>query len=225
MKQSLTKAEKLLLAAADLEKRGIRPFSAEDLVVGAWRKYPDAFALEGYPEYPDSNRIYAEIMGSKPLRRRGWIVKVGEKRYQISNAGSVAAQSLGWVGDPGGGSRADLRRQQKLLLGKLLSSRAVQKTKTDKAESLTFPDACAFWDISPRSVAKTLQARLEGVDAVLAVAGEIIRDKGALEFTHGGTRVGANDIQLLRDTHKLLLEVFAAEIEVIRGRRDERLAR
>lgn len=225
MGKSLTKAEKLLLTAADLEQGGIRPFSAEDLVVAAWKKYPDAFALEGYPEHPDSNRIYAEIMGSKPLRRRGWIVKVGEKRYQLSNAGRIAAESLGWVGDLREGSRADLSREQKLLLRRLLSSRAAQKAQADDVGSIIFPDACAFWDISPRSLAKTVQARLESVEAVLTTAEEIIQDKGALEFTHGGTPVGADDIQLLRDTHNLLLEMFAAEIEVIRGRKDERLAR
>jgi len=225
MGKSLTKAEKLLLAAADLEQRGVRPFSAEDLVIAAWRKYPDAFALQGYPQHPDSNRIYAEIMGSKPLRRHGWIVKTGEKRYQLSNAGRLASESLGWVGDSREGSRADLRREQKLLLGKLLSSRAVQKARADNVGAIIFPDACAFWDISPRSVAKTLQARLESVEAVLAVAEEIIREKGALAFTHGGAPIGADDIQLMRDSHNLLLEKFAEELEVIRARNDERLTR
>lgn len=225
MGKSLTKADKLLLTASDLEQRGIRPFSAEDLVVAAWKKYPDAFALEGYPEHPDSNRIYAEIMGSKPLRRRGWIVKTGEKRYQLSNAGRLAAEGLRWVGDSREGSRADLSREQKLFLGRLLSSRAVQKTRADNAEAIIFPDACAFWDISPRSVAKTLQARLESVEAVLAVAEEIIQEKGALAFTHGSAPVGADDVQLVRDTHNLLLEEFVEELEVIRARKDERLAR
>jgi len=225
MGKSLTKAEKLLLAAADLEQRGVRPFSAEDLVIAAWRKYPDAFALEGYPQHPDSNRIYAEIMGSKPLRRRGWIVKTGQKRYQLSNAGRLQAESLGWIGDSRKGSRADLSREQKFLLRRLLSSRIVEKARTDNIESIIFPDACAFWDISPRSLAKRLQARLESVEAVLAVAEEIIWDKGALAFTHGGAPIGADDIQLMKDTHNLLLEKFAEELEVIRARKDERLTR
>jgi hypothetical protein len=118
-----------------------------------------------------------------------------------------------------------LSREQKLLLRRLLSSRAARKAHADDVGSIIFPDACAFWDISPRSAAKTLRARLESVDSVLTVAEDLIREKGALAFTHGGELVRAEDIQLLRDTHNLLLEEFAEELDVIDSRNDERAAR
>lgn len=39
----LTVHERLLLVAADLEKSGKRTFSAEDLVVASWKRFPDTF--------------------------------------------------------------------------------------------------------------------------------------------------------------------------------------
>lgn len=222
MTPGLTKAERLLLAGAHLEERGERPFSAEDLVVEAWTRYPDVFALEGYPEYPDSNRVYAEVMGSKALRSRGWMVKVGEKRYQLSEAGRLVAEGLGWAAPAEGPSRADLSRSRKIIVARLLSSRAAEKARMDSTDAIVFADACGFWDISPRSDAKTLEARLKTVEGVLTAAEAVVANKGALQLTQARLAVAAKDLQLLRDTHNLLLERFAEELELIRRRRDER---
>src|SRR5437867_7351265 len=94
-----TVPDKLLLAAYDLERSGSRPFSAEDLVVTAWQKFPDTFGLAGYRgrsglSYPDSNRVFAEIMGSKPIRKRGMLTKVGSKMYQLTEVGRDHARLL-----------------------------------------------------------------------------------------------------------------------------------
>ncbi len=99
-KDRLSITEKLLLAAYELEESGRRPFSAEDLVVSAWQKFPDAFGLAGYRNstsslaYPDSNRVFAEIMGSKPIRKRGFLKKVGTKMYQLTEAGHEHARTF-----------------------------------------------------------------------------------------------------------------------------------
>ena len=98
--EALRITEKLLLAAFDLEQRGHSPFSAEDLVVSAWQKFPDAFGLAGHRGddgqlcYPDSNRVFAEIMGSKPIRKRGLLRKVATKMYQLTEGGREHARLL-----------------------------------------------------------------------------------------------------------------------------------
>lgn len=219
----LTKAEKLLLAAVSLEQTGKRPFSAEDLVVEAWKRFPDAFSLDGYAEYPDSNRVYVEIMGSKPLRTRGWITKIGGKRYQVTEAGHLAYKGLSWVNGESMGPSVDLSREQRLLISRLLSSTALKKARADNIESIIFPDACAFWDISSRSVAKTLHGRLQSVEAVLAAVRQVISKSSSLDLGHGGDTLELDDLELLMETHALLLEMFAKELDIIRARRDERL--
>ena len=92
--------EKLLLSAYELELDGKKPFTAEDLVVSSWQNFPDAFGLQGYRDsegnllHPDSNRVFAEIMGSKPIRKRGLLIKVGVKQYQLTEAGEELARLL-----------------------------------------------------------------------------------------------------------------------------------
>src|SRR5262245_47549600 len=72
-----TLPEKILLAASLLEEGGQSPFSAEALIVSAWRKYPRTFGLKGFEEqFPDSNKVLSGIMGEKGLPRRGWMTKV-----------------------------------------------------------------------------------------------------------------------------------------------------
>src|SRR5688500_7047042 len=87
--------QKLLLAAYSREQRRT-PFSAEELVVEAWRRFPDAFGFIADGEsFPDSHRVAMEIMGSKPLSKLGYLERVGSKLYRLSTAGTHAARRLG----------------------------------------------------------------------------------------------------------------------------------
>lgn len=60
-----------------------QPFTESQLVVAAWKQYPDRFCLHGYPEYPDSNRVRAELCGQKGLVALGYFVKEGPKLYRV----------------------------------------------------------------------------------------------------------------------------------------------
>ena len=71
MAKRLSLAEEVLLAAEDLDLNGQSPLTAEDIVVAAWRKFPDSFSMEGHAQYPDSNRVYTKLMGKKGLSGRG----------------------------------------------------------------------------------------------------------------------------------------------------------
>jgi hypothetical protein len=214
--------EKVLIAAYYLEKSGQSPFTAEDLVIAAWKKYPDAFGLEGYGDkYPDSNRVFTKIMGDKGLRGKGWLLKAGEKLYNLSDAGKLYAASI--ANDSiSSASRASLDRKQKETLQKLLQSKAVLKVKNQMNNQLIFLDACSFWEISPRSISNTLIARLATINAIVKVCEEIILDKGAIAIIHGDIPITLEDVNLIKLTHQILLEKFSKEIDIIKNRKDER---
>src|ERR1700689_3173266 len=90
-----TVPEKILLAAFQLEEQGQSPFSAEALVVAAWQKFPRTFGLKGYSDlYPDSNKVLTSIMGEKGLARRGWLVKMGQKLYNLTRDGREVVRTL-----------------------------------------------------------------------------------------------------------------------------------
>jgi hypothetical protein len=226
--EELTVPDKLLLAAYELEGGGTRPFSAEDLVVSAWRKFPDTFGLAGYRgddgkiSYPDSNRVFAEIMGSKPIRKRGLLAKVGSKMYQLTEAGRDYARLLLARSDGALTEKAALARETEQEIKRLFASRAVEKIKNNRAEELTFYDACDFWRISPRSSAIELEGRLANFERVVDSARKVVASKPA-RFEHTGPTFGAADLDVLLNVHTELKQRFEEEFRIIRKRTDERI--
>lgn len=224
---SLSISEKVLFAAFGLEQQGRRPFSAEDLVVAAWREFPDAFGLAGYqssdgrPLYPDSNRVFVEIMGSKPIRKRGLLVKVGKKMYQLTEAGRAHAHLLSRRRSAVSVEKIGLSREIQHKLKRLISSKATQKYRDGRPDDLTFHDACAFWSISPRSSAIEFNGRIANLTELIAIARDGIRDKAAT-FEHGGHIVTTRDLDGLLALHECLLKNFGREVQIIKSRMDER---
>lgn len=97
MNDELTTLKKVLIAAAMLDGDQ-QTFTAEDVIVRAWRSFPESFGLSGYrEEHPDSNRVLAKLMGSLGLCGRGWLEQTNTKTYRLTNAGRKMARSLGFV--------------------------------------------------------------------------------------------------------------------------------
>jgi hypothetical protein len=227
---SITVHEKLLLAAAELEEGGKPIFSAEDLVVAAWRLDPDTFGLaghlgdDGHPAYPNSNRVFVEIMGSKPVRKQGLLAKAGTKRFKLTESGWQRVRQLRRVTDETDerdGGKVVFERETARKLQKLLGTRAVEKMRSGRYDKITFHDASSFWGISARSSAMAFQSRLGEVEGVLRAAEQAAANR-PIRFEHGGRAYTGEDIQAVIDLHQALLARFEDELDVLRGRRDER---
>lgn len=222
-----TVCEKLLIAAFDLEISGRRTFSAEDLVVCAWQRFPDTFGLAGYPDesgslaYPDSNRVFMEIMGSKPVRKRGFLRKVGTKMYELTESGREIARSLAGEDSGDSSQKTALTRQTRRELERLFASRAVEKFRNNRGSEVTFFDACGFWGISARSSAIQLEGRIANLCTVIGTARKATGSKDAA-LRHGGPAFGSADLDMLLSVHEELAARFKAELDTIRKRRDER---
>jgi hypothetical protein len=225
--KNLTVQDKLILAAYHLESDGRSPFTAEDLVVSAWRGYPDTFGLAGYktPQgtlmYPDSNRVFAEIMGSKPVRKRGLLTKVGQKMYQLTEAGRHHAVLLAQRATTETTQKSGLARDVRSYIERLMGSRAMSKYREGRSDEITFFDACAFYGISPRSSAIELQGQVANLLGVLGAA-KAAAGKDAVALRHDGKRYDAKDIEGLFAVHEFMQEKFRAELDIIRKRIDER---
>jgi len=216
-------ADKLVIAAATLGEGG-GSFTAEDLVVAAWERFPETFGLRGHlddrgrPLYPDSNRVFAEIMGTKPVRKRGWIEKVGNKRYRISDVGRQRASEVH------GGSSAHklvLDRGATDRIGRLLKSRAMIKLREGRSEEITFLDACFLWGINPRSNLNELTVKFGDFDHLLKAVEQSVPN-GGFVLRHGDVPYTIADVRTLHRLSEDLRERFASEIETIKSRRTER---
>lgn len=232
MTEKLTVPEKLLLAALEARRKSTT-FSAEDLVVQAWTFYPDTFGLSGYANlYPDSNRVLTNIMGTKGMRGKGWLRKVGEKQYRLTPTGLSDGEALlGQSGEPKGAERkdylrAELDRGAQSALDRLVTTSAARKILSGGGEQVTFHDACGFWDITARSNANTLYAKLASTKTVLdRVMESLAAHDGSAGLKVAGSNLKRADIDLLMHMHQEMQGMFKAELDVIRRRTDERLER
>lgn len=232
-KSSFSVVQKLLISAYDLEESGKKPFSAEDLVVRAWKFFPDTFGLGGYRDgngilcHPDSNRVFAEIMGSKPIRKKGFLKKVGVKRYQLTAAGVENARMISSRFYDSSDQEPDigktgLSRETKQQLKRLFSSKAVEKYKEKRVDDITFYDACAFWGISPRSSAIQLEGGISNLGNVVESA---LRDSKGKKLTleHGGFPYTNKHLEELLHVHNEIQAKFQKQLDIIKKRTDERL--
>lgn len=221
----LTVADRLLISALDLGGPERSSFTAEELVVSAWQHFPESFGLrgilddDGIPLHPDSNRVFAEIMGSKPLRKNGLLDKVGDKRYQLTEAGLQRARVIAGKKHETG-SRRSLSRPLQDAIRRLATSRAREKQVDTRLEAVTFHDAASFWGITPRSSANSLEARLAETNAVLTEATDYA-GTGSIDLG-SGREVSSAVISDLVTLHEYLQDRFSSELSAIRQRTDER---
>jgi hypothetical protein len=215
-----TLSQKILLAGAHLEDQGQSPFSAEALIVSAWQKYPRTFGLKGYEElYPDSNKVLAGIMGEKGLPGRGWMVKVGQKRYALTRDGRQVVRKLlqGEDVPPLTARRAlvQLSREQDLLAQQLTASAVWQKFVQERQNEWTFSEACRFWAIGDR-LGSAVDARLDELQRQLA---EIERTVAGTTVTLGnGRELSAVEVSRLCDLHQQLEQRFDRHLSLLRSR-------
>ncbi|MCS7168237.1 MAG: hypothetical protein RMI91_04890 [Gemmatales bacterium] len=215
---NLTLPEMILLAAWKLEQQGHSPFSAEDLIVAAWKEFPKAFGLRGYAEqYPDANRVLSAIMGERGLAKRGWLAKVGQKLYSLSRDGQRIAKRILEGQEPEEETPASSRlpREQQKLLLHMLDAAAVDKFVTGQTFDLTFADACKFWDLGEQTTGEAVDRKLQAVEKLLDTAQELATKHGLIIQQR---EITDSDIELLRKVHRHLKERFSRHLMLLRSR-------
>lgn len=228
--KKLSVADKLVIAMLQEEQEtGTSSVTAEALVVRAWRSYPDTFGLRGQVDsagkhlFPDSNRVFVEIMGNKPVRAKGLIEKPGDKTYRLTDAGRELALSLIGVEDAGT-RRTTMKREDFSRLQRLLNSRALAKFSSGDRDSVTFTDACTFWGISPGVGSRALVGKRNGVLALLRQGVLALGDKDEMATSNSGlSKITRESLEQAAALDQFLEERFPHELALIRARTDDRL--
>jgi hypothetical protein len=96
--------QQVLLAALDCSNGDLdSTFTAEDLLLAAWKRDPMAWGLRGHEkQHPDSEKIYVELdrasMGGRNVRGGlaglGLLEKVHRRTYRLTPAGLAAASEV-----------------------------------------------------------------------------------------------------------------------------------
>jgi hypothetical protein len=218
----LTVSQKIILAAYHLEEEGNTPFSAEALIVAAWKESPSTFGLKGFVEqYPDANRVLACIMGERGLARRGWLVKMGQKLYTLSRQGREEAKRV-LEGDdspmPKRRALAQIKVPKELenhLVG-LLNAKAVRLFKTGMKREITYIDAKQFWGLADNVHGEALDEVVGKVPAAIEeVEKLVIGDSVELS---SGMVASQEDLKMLAGVHRFLKEQFTRNLTQQRDR-------
>lgn len=217
MTDGLTAPQKLLITAASMP---MREFGINELVVAAWKAYPDTFGLSGFiDQYPDNNKVASAMAGKKGLVARGWFDQMATKRYSLSIAGRHEAAELS-----NGKGHRDLRKikvPQNIedYLGEMIDSKAFKFFRAKQFNSIRFVDALDFWVITDEDDDRDMEFSIE-------LANESVSDskkymvQGSLAFSTGQV-VPLALLDQLGECNQWLLAKFTAQLnkakEIARG--------
>lgn len=145
--------EKLLLAADAVAKLQ-SPWPLAQLVVTAWKKWPQTFGLEGYEEqYPHSNKVISAMSGERGMVKRGCFTKIAANTFTIAQVGLQAIKLIN-EGSPTlkkPNAYSELQDGLKSnLLRKLKNTSAYGIELAQGRGGLEFDDALRFFNGSPR---------------------------------------------------------------------------
>ncbi len=161
----MKKWEKVLVTLYRLSGESSSAISYEDIVVEAYKTYPDDFALRGYPSYPDASDIHKPLYNS--LKARG-LVRVSNKTFRLTDAGEhVAEKLLGSSSEPALGVR--LTRKQAQAVARYTRSAAAELVTTGQEDQLIDVDCQRFYGFAAWTKPRDARALREEFLAVLTV--------------------------------------------------------
>ena len=234
--QSLTLDEKIFLAAFRLSNGNINhTFTAEDLLIEAWKNDKSAFGLRGYEnEYPDSNNLYTKLMGKTGFVSKGYLKKVSNKTYTMTEAGLSIASSLEPVGIE---TNIKIVRYLYEFIVKKINHPIFREWLIGKDKPKNFRDAMWFWEIAPGTPPKTVVNRITVIEQNLQEAlrksseegGKIILEAreldkqtkdslikqghSTLDESRGRFYLDKSDIQKCIEFHQSLKSKFKKDLE------------
>ena len=168
--------EKVLVALHELSDNNGKAVSYEDLVVAAFRAYPDDFALRGYPQYPDASDIHKPVY--QILKPRG-LVRISNKTFHLTEAGRQAAGEL-LSEDSGTSSGVRLTRRQAQAIDRYMRSAAVKLVAEGEEDELIDVDCQRFYGFAAWTKPREAKALREEFRSVLSIARHLAANRSDL---------------------------------------------
>jgi hypothetical protein len=133
----------------------------EELVLQAWRDFPQAFSLRNHPEHPDASDIHKRIY--QTLRPAGLVAVLGNKVFRLTEKGISQADALinsKVASQTHANEPLRLARDEQAYLERALSSRAFETWKAGESEKLIDYDARIFFQFSTGTPVSERQVRV-----------------------------------------------------------------
>ena len=138
----------------------------EDIVVQAWKMWPEEFGLRGYVhDHPDSSDLHKPLYG--PLKREG-LVRSSNKKFGLTERGLAAIERLQRGPQDGVRERGRLERNEKAEILRLADRPAI--ALLPNPDGLLDTDLYDFYGVTVRTKPAEFAGRLKTVDAAIDAA-------------------------------------------------------
>lgn len=157
----LPRWQKLLLVLFELSEGSKRQLKFEDIVVGAFKRFPETFHLRGYKQYPDSGDLI-----HKPLydMRPSGLVTAHQKMFSLTDKGSTAARKLIKMTKKGGRINYKPSRDVGKEVERILSTEAFDLFRQGERDRILDTDFFQYIGASVHSTKNEFKNRLESVE-------------------------------------------------------------
>jgi hypothetical protein len=212
--------DQVLLAALDCSGGDLqKSFTAESLLLAAWKRDPMAWGLRGHEhEHPDSERIYVELDRASVkggMVGLGLLQKVTQRTYRLTPAGLLAASEISGA-DPSFRGKAE--RELANALASILSHSVFRSWMKDPAMPKHFRDAGHFWGVAAGTPPKVIRARIAETDHTLQKARTLLETRGVQEIgeRHGKILFDRADIERATEFQGALKQRFAKDLMTLK---------
>jgi hypothetical protein len=206
----------VLLAAAACSDGDLRStFTAEDLLIRAWKANTAAWGLRGYEDqHPDPEKIYKELnrRGQSGLVGLGLLEQVSPLVFRLTPAGLAAASGL----DPKDMKiREKASRELQEQIKVILSQSVFRNWLKDPSTPKSFHKAGSFWGIAPGTPPRVVRERVASVEVTLEAAERLLNERGVevVADERGQPLFDRLDVQRCLQFQFTLKQRFARELQ------------
>jgi hypothetical protein len=216
--------QQVLLAALDCSGGDLHvTFTAEDLLLAAWKRDPMAWGLRGHEhEHPDSERIYVELDRASVAGRNvrgglaglGLLEKVHQRTYRLTPAGLAAASEV--IG-AAPSMRGKAERTLADAISTILSHPAFNAWIKNPDSPKNFRDAGHFWGVAPGTPPTVIRRRIAEIDNTLEKARAMLEKGGsdAVAAGHGRILFDRRAVERASEFQAMLKSRFARDLATL----------
>lgn len=170
MRSKLSQTDLLLISIFQLSDGKTRQLRFEDIVVNAFKTFPDVFQLTGYPEYPNSNIVEKHIYVT--LKPQGY-VRVENRTLELTEFGLERAESFSNLSGARTHSKQGLTGREWNLWEKIRNTDGYRLHLENVDQKPLDIDVYAFYSISARTRSSESSGRIKVVNDVIAKASSL----------------------------------------------------
>lgn len=198
----LPRWQKILLILQELSGGTKKQLKFEDIVVGAFKRFPETFHLRGYREYPDSGDLI-----HKPLydMRKNGLLNAKQKTFSLTDKGIRSASILSKTVSHGGEAHFKPDRGMAKEIERILSSDSFLFFKSGNREKILDTDFLQYFGVSVHTSKNEFLNRMETINYAIKQSPNFYPKKVSGE---------------LQKYHRFMVEKFGQIIQEISKRKE-----